>query len=81
MPPEILNNVGSLNFRLGKLTEAEQCIQTALERAKAESEDDERYYKQIMVTIRYNLARVNEALCQHDVSEKLYKEIRFVTFS
>ena len=34
-----------------------------------------RYYKQIMITVRYNLARINEALCQHDRAEKLYKEI------
>ena len=52
VPPEILNNVGSLNFRLGKLDEAKQCFETALERAKAESEEDEGYYRQIMVTIR-----------------------------
>merc|ERR1719273_2053754 len=75
VPPEILNNVGSLNFRLGKLEEAKQCFETALERAEAESEEDERYYRQIMVTIRYNLARINESLCQHDKSERLYKEI------
>ena len=52
VPPEILNNVGSLNFRLGKLEEAKQCFETALERAEAESEEDEGYYRQIMVTIR-----------------------------
>ena len=52
VPPEILNNVGSLNFRLGKLDEAKQCFETALERAEAESEEDEGYYRQIMVTIR-----------------------------
>jgi len=75
VPPEILNNVGSLNFRLGKLDEAKQCFETALERAKAESEEDEGYYRQIMVTIRYNLARINESLCQHDKSERLYKDI------
>ena len=28
-----------------------------------------------MITVRYNLARINEALCQHDRAEKLYKEI------
>merc|ERR1712038_1479395 len=27
------------------------------------------------VTIRYNLARINESLCQHDKSERLYKDI------
>ena len=24
---------------------------------------------------RYNLARINESLCQHDKSERLYKDI------
>merc|ERR1712013_681426 len=75
VPPEILNNVGSLNFRLGKLEESRECFETALARAEAEAEDDERYYKQIIITIRYNLARINEALCQHDKSERLYKDI------
>ena len=75
VPPEILNNVGSLNFRLGKHEEARDCFETALSRAEAESEDDETYYKQIMITVRYNLARINEALCRHDRAEALYKEI------
>ena len=75
VPPEILNNVGSLNFRLHKMEEARECFETALSRAESEAEDDERYYKQIMVTVRYNLARINEGLCQHDKAEKLYKEI------
>merc|ERR1719210_2118173 len=75
VPPEILNNVGSLNFRLHKMEEARECFETAFSRAESEAEDDERYYKQIMVTVRYNLARINEALCQHDRAEKLYKEI------
>merc|ERR1719330_2118642 len=74
-PPEILNNVGSLNFRLNKLEESRECFESALGRAEAEAEDDERYYKQIMITVRYNLARINEALCQHDTSERLYKDI------
>ena len=25
--------------------------------------------------VRYNLARINESLCQHDKSERLYKDI------
>merc|ERR1719471_1983902 len=75
VPPEILNNVGSLNFRLGKLDESRECFESALGRAEAEAEEDERYNKQIMITIRYNLARINESLCQHDKSERLYKDI------
>jgi len=75
IPPEILNNVGSLYYRIGKHEEALQCFEQALERANIESEEDESYYKLIAITIRYNLARVNETLCHHDVAEKTYKEI------
>ena len=41
-PPEILNNVGSLNFRLNKFEESRECFELALGRAEAEAEDDER---------------------------------------
>ena len=40
--PEILNNVGSLNFRLNKFEESRECFESALGRAEAEAEDDER---------------------------------------
>ena len=46
------------------------------ERAKEEDEDDieeESLYD--LYTIRYNLGRVYEALCQHDKAEHLYKDI------
>ena len=41
----------------------------------SEEDSDEPYYNQIGVTIRYNLARVYETLCQHDRAERLYKDI------
>jgi len=75
VPPEILNNVGSLYYRVGKNMESLKCFEEALERANLESEEDERYYKLIAITIRYNLARVNETLCHHDIAEKTYKQI------
>ena len=63
-----MNNVGSLTFKLGILKDARECFETALDRAEAE--DDE----QIIITVRSNLARINEALCQLDKSERLYKD-------
>jgi len=39
------------------------------------SEQITRYYKSIMITIHYNLARLKEAECQFDQAEKLYKDI------
>ncbi|KAJ8982269.1 hypothetical protein NQ317_007241 [Molorchus minor] len=63
IPTEILNNVGEEN------------LEEALGRAKTEAEHDPQYYNSISVTITYNLARLNEALCLFDKSEKLYKDI------
>lgn len=92
IPTEILNNVGSLHYRLvcscvvfcvcinrfyrlGNLEEAKKNLEEALVRARAECENDPRYYSSISVTVNYNLARLNEALCLFDKSEKLYKDI------
>ncbi|XP_053305597.1 RNA polymerase-associated protein CTR9 homolog [Spea bombifrons] len=75
VPPEILNNVGALHFRLGNLGEAKKYFVASLDRAKAEAEHDEHYYNAISVTTTYNLARLYESLCEFHESEKLYKNI------
>ncbi|KAM4722587.1 LOW QUALITY PROTEIN: RNA polymerase-associated protein CTR9 homolog [Rhinophrynus dorsalis] len=75
VPPEILNNVGALHFRLGNLGEAKKYFLASLDRAKAEGEHDEHYYNAISVTTSYNLARLYESLCEYHESEKLYKNI------
>ncbi|XP_072278367.1 RNA polymerase-associated protein CTR9 homolog [Pyxicephalus adspersus] len=75
VPPEILNNVGALHFRLGNLGEAKKYFVASLDRAKAEAEHDEHYYSAISVTTTYNLARLFEALCEFHESERLYKNI------
>lgn len=75
IPAEILNNVAALHFRLGNFDEARKKIEEALERAKIESEDDSRYYESISVTMTYNLARLNEAMCCFDVADQHYKDI------
>ncbi|KAG5264191.1 hypothetical protein AALO_G00273180 [Alosa alosa] len=75
VPPEILNNLGALHFRLGNLGEAKKYFLASLERAKAEGEHDEHYYNAISVTTSYNLARLYEATCEYHEAEKLYKNI------
>ncbi|XP_072516793.1 RNA polymerase-associated protein CTR9 homolog [Salminus brasiliensis] len=75
VPPEILNNLGALHFRLGNLGEAKKYFLASLERAKAEGEHDEHYYNAISVTTSYNLARLYEAMCEYHEAEKLYKNI------
>ncbi|KAA8595667.1 hypothetical protein FQN60_010958 [Etheostoma spectabile] len=75
VPPEILNNLGALHFRLGNLGEAKKYFLASLERAKAEGEHDEHYYNAISVTTSYNLARLYEAMCEFHEADKLYKNI------
>ncbi|XP_043675127.1 RNA polymerase-associated protein CTR9 homolog isoform X2 [Vespula pensylvanica] len=75
IPPEILNNVGALHYRLGNLEEAKKNLEESLSRSKADALHDSVYYNSIAVTTTYNLARLNEALCIFDRAEKLYKDI------
>lgn len=75
IPPEILNNVSALHFRLDNLQEARSKLEFALERSKVEAEHDVQYYDSISVTMTYNLARLNEAMCCFDKADKLYKDI------
>lgn len=75
IPPEILNNVAALHYRLGNLGEAQEKLKLAMSRARVEAEHDSQYYDSIAVTMKYNLARLNEAMCSFDVADKLYKDI------
>ncbi|KAG8230222.1 hypothetical protein J437_LFUL010850 [Ladona fulva] len=75
IPPEILNNVGALHFRLGNLEESKKYFDESLARCHKEAEHDPQYYNAIAVTGTYNLARVSEALCHFDLSQRLYKDV------
>ncbi|MPC11630.1 RNA polymerase-associated protein CTR9 [Portunus trituberculatus] len=86
IPPEILNNIAALHFRLGNYEEAHKYFQEAWDRCESEKEQDLQYYSAISVTIKYNTARLHEMFCQYDKAEKLYKEIlqdhpNYVTFA
>ncbi|XP_043526015.1 RNA polymerase-associated protein CTR9 homolog [Frieseomelitta varia] len=75
IPPEILNNVGALHYRLGNLEEARRNFEESLARSEADALHDSVYYNSIAVTTTYNLARLNEALCIFDKAAKLYRAI------
>lgn len=75
VPPEILNNVGALHFRLGNLKEAKKFYEAALDHCKEESMQDEAYYNAISVSMHYNTARLMEAQFEFDKAEKIYKDI------
>ena len=75
LPPEILNNIGSLQFRSNHLEEAKSLYREALERCRAEVEHDVNYYAGMSITIRYNLARVHESLHEDLVAERIYRQI------
>lgn len=62
-------------YRLNNLDESKNNLEESLTLSKAEAEHDPQYYNSIAVTTTYNLARLNEALCIFDKSEKLYKDI------
>lgn len=57
------------------MEEAKRNLEDSLSRSKVEAEQDPQYYNSIAVTTTYNLARLNESLCQFDRAEKLYKDI------
>lgn len=75
IPPEIFNNVSALHYRLGNLDAAQEKLEEALKRARIEAEHDAQYYDSISVTMTYNLARLNEAMCNFDKADKFYKDI------
>ena len=75
IPPEILNNVASLHFRLGNFDEAKRYYEAALQSANNEIAHDKIYYSAIGVTISYNLARQYEAKHEYELAEKSYREI------
>ncbi|EDW69381.1 RNA polymerase-associated protein CTR9 homolog [Drosophila virilis] len=75
IPAEIQNNVASLHYRLGNLKLAKDTLESALKHASSEMDKDVKYYESIQVTMKYNLARLNEAMSSFDVADKLYKEI------
>lgn len=79
VPPEILNNVASLHYRLGNFDECKRYYEAALQFANNEvqtvSGPDKIYYSAIGVTISYNLARVYEAKHEYELAEKSYRNI------
>ncbi|KAK7475279.1 hypothetical protein BaRGS_00033510 [Batillaria attramentaria] len=75
VPPEILNNVAALHFRLGNFQEARKYYEASLERSKTDAQHDETYYSAISVTTTYNLARLYEALHEYDKAAKFYRNI------
>ncbi|GFY42850.1 RNA polymerase-associated protein CTR9 homolog [Trichonephila inaurata madagascariensis] len=75
VPPEILNNVAALHYRLGNLMDAKKFYEASLDRAHSDAQHDEHYYNAISVTTTYNLARLFESFSQFDKADRLYKTI------
>jgi len=74
VPPEILNNIAALHFRLGNLNEAMKYYQVALKRCGEQAHDD-RYYSSITVTIQYNVGRLCEDMYQFEEADRYYKKV------
>ena len=74
-PIEMLNNIGSLHYRLNNLEQSRKWFEKGIEYAEQAREVEPAYANSILVTMRYNLARVCEASFEFDKAETLYKEI------
>lgn len=75
IPPEILNNVASLHFRLGNYLDCKRFYEAALTSIDADPTAASSYYSAIRVSVKYNLARLQEAMCEFNDAEKNYGEI------
>ncbi|XP_060857388.1 RNA polymerase-associated protein CTR9 homolog [Metopolophium dirhodum] len=75
VPPEIINNVAALNYRLGNMDEARSNLEESLSLSKKMAEADPQHYNSVVVTTTYNLARIFEEQCQFQKAETFYKNI------
>ena len=75
IPPEILNNVASLHYRLGNFDDCARYYTAALQSSNNEIIHDKIYYSAIAVTISYNLGRLYEAKYEYELAEKSYRNI------
>lgn len=78
IPPEILNNVAALHYRMNNLTEAKKYYEQSLQRCRSEVEVNEAqsgYYSSISTTINYNMARLFESLNESEQAVREYKDI------
>jgi RNA polymerase-associated protein CTR9 len=74
-PIEMLNNMGSLHYRLNNNDESRKCFEKGISYAEQAREVEPAYANSILLTMRYNLARVCEASFEFDKAETLYQEI------
>jgi RNA polymerase-associated protein CTR9 len=77
MPVEVINNIGVLYFVLDKKTEAKRYFEEAhamLVDAKNGGELNAEK-RACLITVDFNVARTNEALCLFDIAESQYRQI------
>lgn len=83
VPPEIHNNVSVIQYRLKNYKDAKEELTTAIKRCCSEQEDSNvnqsssgiSYYDSILVTMKYNEARLLEQLHETESAFKQYKDI------
>ncbi|GMT18827.1 hypothetical protein PFISCL1PPCAC_10124, partial [Pristionchus fissidentatus] len=72
VPPEIMNNMGSIALAQGDYRKARDLYQKAMDRLAQENGEEIEAFR---VTIMYNQARAAELLCLFDTAESLYKDV------
>jgi len=78
LPPELLNNIGALYLRRDMFDKARDYFERAIESSEKQMEDvnqDREYYRNLFVTIKYNLARAFEELNWDEKAKEIYINI------
>ena len=74
-PPEILNNVSCLYFKLGQVERSREFLDLARARAEEELPNNSVHYKAILTTMMYNHGRLLEELRETEEAENCYRSI------
>lgn len=78
VPPELLNNLGALHLQLGNVDDAGTYLARALDGCTPPGEDAEEdaYYIERAVSVRYNLALLQEQAHCTETSPRIFKVVR-----
>ncbi|OQV18381.1 RNA polymerase-associated protein CTR9-like protein [Hypsibius exemplaris] len=74
-PPEILNNISCLYFKLGQIERSREFLDLARSRATASLPMNPVHYKAILTTMMYNHGRILEELRDTEEAENCYRNI------
>lgn len=76
LPPQLLNNIGCFLYQSGKVAQARELFQSAMNACmKSEELEGEKATDALVTTVRYNFARCLEALDIPEEAKKVYESL------